>query len=87
MASSVARPARPIVCSIMLEMQVKENRGRKIIAQGDYGNDTFMLQMADTGVASGNAHEDTKAAADIVGVTCDEHLAAYVIGLIDRGEI
>ena len=67
--------------------QLPENRGRKIIAQGDYGNDTFMLQMADTGVASGNAHEDTKAAADIVGVTCDEHLAAYVIGLIDRGEI
>ncbi len=67
--------------------QLPENRGRKIIAQGDYGNDTFMLQMADIGVASGNAHEDTKAAADIVGVTCDEHLAAYVIGLIDKGEI
>ena len=67
--------------------QLPENMGRKIIAQGDYGNDTFMLQMADIGVASGNAHEDTKAAADIVGVTCDEHLAAYVIGLIDKGEI
>ena len=67
--------------------QLPENKGRKIIAQGDYGNDTFMLQMADIGVASGNAHADTKAAADIVGVTCDEHLAAYVIGLIDKGEI
>ncbi|WP_300090914.1 HAD-IIB family hydrolase [Anaerovibrio sp.] len=67
--------------------QLPENRGRKVIAQGDYGNDTFMLQMADIGVASGNAHEDTKAAADIVGVTCDEHLAAYVVGLIDKGEI
>lgn len=63
--------------------QLPENRGRKIIAMGDYGNDTYMLQMADLGVASGNAHADTKAAADIVGVNCDEHLAAYVIGLID----
>lgn len=67
--------------------RLPENKGRKIIAQGDYGNDTYMLQMADVGVASANAHEDTKAAADIVGVNCNEHLAAYVIGLIDKGEI
>ena len=67
--------------------ELPENCGRRIIAQGDYGNDTYMLQMADVGVASGNAHAETKAAADIVGVDCNEHLAAYVIGLIDSGRI
>lgn len=67
--------------------KLPENQGRKFVAMGDYGNDTYMLQVADVGVASGNAHEDTKAAADIVGVNCNDHLAAYVIGLIDEGKI
>lgn len=73
----------------MLEFlrELPENKGRKIVAQGDYGNDVYMLQMADVGIAAGNAHEDTKKAADIIGVTNDENLAAYTIGLIEEGKI
>lgn len=67
--------------------ELSENQGRRIIAQGDHGNDTYMLQMADVGVAAGNAFQETKEAADIVGVNCNDHLAAYVIGLIDAGKI
>lgn len=64
-----------------------ENKGRKVIAMGDYGNDNYMLQVADVGIASANAMPETKAAADMVGVSCDEDLIAYVIGLIDQGKI
>mgnify|MGYP003561408716 FL=1 len=46
-----------------------------------------MLKMADVGIASGNAIPQIKQAADRVGVACDEGLAAYVIDLIDKGEI
>ena len=46
-----------------------------------------MLKMADVGIASGNAIPQTKQVADRVGVTCDEDLTAYVIDLIDKGEI
>lgn len=73
----------------MLEVlkALPENQGRKVIAMGDYGNDDYMLKMADVGIASGNAIPQTKEAADMVGVTCDEGLTAYVIDLIDKGEI
>lgn len=73
----------------MLELlrELPENKGRKVVAMGDYGNDVYMLQQADVGVAAGNASEEAKAAADIIGVTNDEHLTAYVIGLIDEGKI
>ncbi|MCI7266107.1 MAG: HAD hydrolase family protein [Veillonellaceae bacterium] len=50
-------------------------------------NDDYMLKMADVGIASGNAIPQIKQAADRVGVTCDEGLTAYVIDLIDKGEI
>lgn len=73
----------------MLEVlkALPENQGRKVIAMGDYANDDYMLKMADVGIASGNAIPQTKQAADRVGVTCDEGLTAYVIDLIDKGEI
>lgn len=67
--------------------ELPENVGRKVIAMGDCENDNFMLQMADVGVAPENAEESTKKSADIIGVHCNEHLAAHVIGLIDAGEI
>ena len=73
----------------MLEVlkALPENQGRKVIAMGDYANDDYMLKMADVGIASGNAIPQIKQAADRVGVTCDEGLTAYVIDLIDKGEI
>ena len=73
----------------MLEVlkALPENQGRKVIAMGDYANDDYMLKMADVGIASGNALPQTKQAADRVGVTCNEGLTAYVIDLIDKGEI
>ena len=50
-----------------------------IIAAGDYLNDNEMLQLADIGVASANAHEQTKAAADRVGCDVQEHLMAWIM--------
>ena len=67
--------------------ELPENKGRKVVAMGDYANDVHMLKMADVGIASGNAIPQAKEAADMVGVTCDEGLTAYAIGLIDKGEI
>ena len=51
----------------------------RIIAAGDYLNDNEMLALADTGVASGNAHPATKAAADLIGCAVEEHLMAWII--------
>ena len=50
-----------------------------IIAAGDYLNDNAMLHLADIGVASGNAHALTKAAADRVGCDAQEHLMAWIM--------
>lgn len=50
-----------------------------IIASGDYLNDNEMLQIADIGVASANAHEQTKAAADRVGCDAQDHLMAWIL--------
>ena len=50
-----------------------------IIASGDYLNDNEMLQIADIGVASANAHEQTKAAADRVGCDAQDHLMAWIM--------
>ena len=51
----------------------------QIIAAGDYLNDNEMLMEADIGVASGNAHDDTKNAADIIGCRAEEHLMAWIV--------
>ena len=62
-------------------------QGYRIIAAGDFLNDNEMLQLADVGVASGNAHEMTKAAADVIGCTVEEHLMPWIIEhVIDGGE-
>lgn len=59
--------------------ELPENKGRTVIACGDYPNDISMLQTADIGIAAGNAHPDVKAAADRVGCHCKEDLLAEVI--------
>ena len=50
-----------------------------IIAAGDYLNDNEMMQLADIGVASANAHEQTKAAANQVGCDAQDHLMAWIM--------
>ena len=59
----------------------------RIIAAGDYLNDNEMLERADVGVASGNAHEDTKAVADYTGCKVEEHLMAWILEhIVENGE-
>ena len=53
--------------------------GKIIIAAGDFLNDNEMLRAADVGVASGNAHAATKAAADLVGCAASDHLMAWIL--------
>ena len=55
------------------------SQGRTIIAAGDYLNDNEMLRAADVGVASANAHEQTKAVADLVGCDVKDHLMAWIL--------
>ena len=49
------------------------------IAVGDFDNDIEMLLSADWGIAAQNATKNVKRAADIVSVSCDDHLLAHVI--------
>lgn len=44
------------------------------IAVGDFDNDIEMLLFADYGIAAQNATQNLKQVADIIGVSCDEHL-------------
>lgn len=59
--------------------KLPENKGRLVVAAGDFPNDNRMLELADMGVASANAHLTTLHAADKIGVSCDGHLLAYII--------
>ena len=59
--------------------ELPENRGRIVVAAGDFGNDTEMLRRADHGVAPANADDGTKRAADFIGVSCDEHLMRQIV--------
>jgi len=65
----------------MLEQlrRLPENQERIVVAAGDYGNDTEMLRRADCGVAPANADAGTKAAANFLGVNCDEHLVQQIV--------
>lgn len=61
--------------------------GLQVIAMGDNMNDMEMLQEADVGVATENAHELAAAAADFRCGSNDNHAVAEVIGWIENGNI
>ncbi|MEM9042586.1 MAG: HAD family hydrolase [Actinomycetota bacterium] len=53
------------------------------IAFGDNANDLEMLAWAGTGIAMGNAHDETKAAADeVIGHHADDAVADYLLSLV-----
>lgn len=52
---------------------------KKVIAVGDFENDLSMIKEADIGVATGNAQEAVRAAADIVTVSNEEGAIAKII--------
>ncbi len=54
-------------------------RARIVICVGDHTNDIPMIRAADIGCAVANALEVTKAAADHVTVSNDEHAIRYII--------
>lgn len=57
----------------------------RMIAVGDYENDTVMLRMAGVGVAVANALPSVKAAADHVTVSNEDHAIAQIISDIEEG--
>ena len=65
----------------MLEVlrRLPENAGRYVVAAGDFPNDNEMLRHADCGIAPANAEPETRAAADRIGVSCDEGLWHHII--------
>ena len=66
---------------IMLEQlrRMPMYKDKIFIAMGDFDNDIEMLLSADWGIAAQNATDRLKRAADIVSVSCDDHLPAHVI--------
>lgn len=60
---------------------------KRTIAVGDYNNDIAMLKLAGVGIATGNACEAAKSAADRVTVSNGEHAIAKIIEELDRGII
>ena len=54
-------------------------RNKIFIAVGDFDNDIEMLRCADYGIAARNATQSLKQVADIIGVSCDDHLLSHVI--------
>lgn len=66
---------------IMLEhlRRMPMYKDKIFIAMGDFDNDIEMLLSADWGIAAQNATDSLKRAADIVSVSCDDHLPAHVI--------
>lgn len=60
---------------------------KNTIAIGDYNNDISMIKAAGVGVAVENAIAETKAAADIITVSNNEHAIAKIINDIDKGII
>ena len=51
----------------------------ELMAFGDSENDNEMLRYAGTGVAMGNALEETKAASDYVTDDCDDEGVAHAL--------
>ena len=56
----------------------------KIIALGDYLNDRELLEAADIGIASGNAHDELKALADFTGCHAEDDLIVWLLEHFDR---
>lgn len=56
----------------------------KIIALGDYLNDRELLEAADIGIASGNAHDELKALADFTGCRAEDDLIVWLLEHFDR---
>ena len=54
-------------------------RERRIIALGDYLNDREMIELADIGIASGNAHETIKQTADFTGCRAEDDLVVWLL--------
>lgn len=59
----------------------------KIIAVGDNENDISMLREAKIGVAVANATDTTKAAADLITVSNNEHAIAQIISDLENKKI
>lgn len=55
-----------------------------IIALGDYLNDRELLEAADIGIASGNAHDELKALADFTGCRAEDDLIVWLLEHFDR---
>ncbi len=66
---------------IMLEQlrQMPMYKDKIFIAAGDFDNDIEMLLSADYGIAAQNATNNLKNVADMISVSCDDHLLAYII--------
>ena len=64
-----------------IERVLKDNGWtmENVIAFGDAGNDTCMIQQASIGVAMGNAKDNVKEYADIVADTCENDGVAKVL--------
>ena len=59
--------------------KMPQYQGKIFIAVGDFDNDIEMLRCADYGIAAQNATQNLKQVADIIGVSCDDHLLSHVI--------
>ena len=64
--------------------QMPEFSQTKIIALGDYLNDRELLEAADIGIASGNAHDELKALADFTGCRAEDDLIVWLLEHFDR---
>lgn len=66
---------------VMLETlrQMPQYKDKIFIAVGDFNNDIEMLLFADLGIAAQNATDDLKQVADLISVSCDDHLLQHII--------
>ena len=57
-----------------------------VICAGNFENDISMIRAADIGVATGNAIESAKSAADVVGPDCNSDAIAWIIDNLCTGK-
>lgn len=65
--------------SMLVRLREHVGPDYKIYAVGDYNNDVEMLVAADIGIATQNALQNVKDAADMVTVSNDENAIAHII--------